>query len=233
MRLRYPGGRTATRGSAAAQGPDGQPDQADEHRDRDDQNGHDRDDDPAALEPPPAVGRGRRSAGERCPAGAALLAAALGEVARLVTGVAGDRAEDRLRRGAQDLEVGRVEAVHRLRGPGRWRRCGGCLGRGGSASASTASSPWRACSAVLRSAGSLVSSPRSTGSSGPARTVGAGCSDTTDIAVAIGSPRPNGGGPPPAPGKGGPRPPQAPPGPGGAPPGPFGGPLHARAGTAP
>ena len=52
-----------------------------------------------------------------------------------------------------------------------------------------------ACEAVLRWAGSLVSRPRRTGSSGPARSIGAGCSDTTDSSVAIGSPLSNGGRP--------------------------------------
>jgi hypothetical protein len=48
---------------------------------------------------------------------------------------------------------------------------------------------------VVRAAGSFVRSPRSTGSRGPARNIGAGCSETTDIIVAIGSPRANGGRP--------------------------------------
>ena len=48
---------------------------------------------------------------------------------------------------------------------------------------------------MLRRAGSLVSMPWRTGSSGPARSMGAGCSETTDINVAIASPRLKGGRP--------------------------------------
>lgn len=76
-------------------------------------------------------------------------------------------------------------------GPGR----AGAGGGGGAPPAATTSSCARTAPAVPRRAGSLSSSTRTVGSSAPARSIGAGCSDTTAKRVAMGSPRSNGGRP--------------------------------------
>ena len=176
----------------------------DEQEQQDQHRGHDRHDYPAALEPEPRLRAGRGSGrGLRCHR-TRLLAVAPGaaEVPRLVAGVAGDRAQERTGRRRQGPQVRAVDAFHRPardRARGRrsrwWRRCrgrgpgsrrvpgrdGGELGAGDGRGAPLG--------------GSFVSRPRSTGSSGPACTIGAGWSDTTRSRVAIGSPRSKGGRP--------------------------------------